>query len=254
MTTPTDLQDVVRRRTSTGIELGGRRDGVRWKGLETYTNDLKGMTTPTNLQDVVRRRRSTGIELGGRRDEVRKLPQTYKTWFVEERVQVLNLEVDETETSTGIELGRRRDGVRWKELETYTDDLKGMTTPTNLQDVVRRRRSTGIELGRRRDGVRWKGLKTYTNDLKRMTTPTDLQDVVRRRRSTGIELGGRRDGVRWKGLTGNLASTYGDQGRWNEAEQLEVQVMDMRKKLLASAKSGNSHSLSQSHCQNYSLL
>jgi hypothetical protein len=30
----------------------------------------------------------------------------------------------------------------------------------------------------------------------------------------------------------NLASTYRNQGRWNEAEQLEVQVMDMRKKLL----------------------
>ena len=32
---------------------------------------------------------------------------------------------------------------------------------------------------------------------------------------------------------GNLASTYSDQGRWNEAEQLEVQVMNMRKKLLS---------------------
>jgi hypothetical protein len=33
---------------------------------------------------------------------------------------------------------------------------------------------------------------------------------------------------------GNLASTYRNQGRWNEAlaEQLEVQVMDLRKKLL----------------------
>ena len=30
----------------------------------------------------------------------------------------------------------------------------------------------------------------------------------------------------------NTASTYRDQGRWNDAEQLEVQVMDMRKKLL----------------------
>ena len=30
----------------------------------------------------------------------------------------------------------------------------------------------------------------------------------------------------------NQASTYRDQGRWNDAEQLEVQVMDMRKKLL----------------------
>jgi hypothetical protein len=30
----------------------------------------------------------------------------------------------------------------------------------------------------------------------------------------------------------NLASTYWNQGKWNEAEQLEVQVMDMRKKLL----------------------
>jgi hypothetical protein len=26
----------------------------------------------------------------------------------------------------------------------------------------------------------------------------------------------------------NLASTYRNQGRWNEAEQLQVQVMDMR--------------------------
>ena len=31
---------------------------------------------------------------------------------------------------------------------------------------------------------------------------------------------------------GHLASTYRDQGRWNEAEQLQVQVMDMSKKLL----------------------
>jgi len=30
----------------------------------------------------------------------------------------------------------------------------------------------------------------------------------------------------------NLAATYSSQGRWNEAEQLEVQVFDMRKKLL----------------------
>ena len=30
----------------------------------------------------------------------------------------------------------------------------------------------------------------------------------------------------------NLASTYQNQGRWNEAEQLAVQVMDMSKKLL----------------------
>jgi hypothetical protein len=30
----------------------------------------------------------------------------------------------------------------------------------------------------------------------------------------------------------SLAGTYSNQGRWNEAEQLEVQVMDMRKKLL----------------------
>jgi hypothetical protein len=30
----------------------------------------------------------------------------------------------------------------------------------------------------------------------------------------------------------NLAGTYSNQGRWNEAEQLEVQVMGMRKKLL----------------------
>jgi Tetratricopeptide repeat len=30
----------------------------------------------------------------------------------------------------------------------------------------------------------------------------------------------------------NLASTYRNQGRWNDAEQLKDQVMDMRKKLL----------------------
>ncbi|MCJ1240826.1 hypothetical protein MMC14_008830, partial [Varicellaria rhodocarpa] len=30
----------------------------------------------------------------------------------------------------------------------------------------------------------------------------------------------------------NLASTYWNQGRWKEAKKLEVQVMDMRKKLL----------------------
>ena len=30
----------------------------------------------------------------------------------------------------------------------------------------------------------------------------------------------------------NLASTYRNQGRWNEAEQLEIQVIDMTKKLL----------------------
>jgi len=30
----------------------------------------------------------------------------------------------------------------------------------------------------------------------------------------------------------NLASTYQNQGRRNEAEQLKVQVMDMRKKAL----------------------
>ena len=30
----------------------------------------------------------------------------------------------------------------------------------------------------------------------------------------------------------NIASTYWNQGRWNEAEKLQVQVMDMRKKLL----------------------
>jgi hypothetical protein len=29
----------------------------------------------------------------------------------------------------------------------------------------------------------------------------------------------------------NLAVTYGSQRRWNEAEQLEVQVIDMRKNL-----------------------
>ena len=32
-------------------------------------------------------------------------------------------------------------------------------------------------------------------------------------------------------IMGNLARTYSDQGRWNEAEQLELQVMNMRKKL-----------------------
>ena len=31
---------------------------------------------------------------------------------------------------------------------------------------------------------------------------------------------------------GSLAITYRNQGRWDEAEKLEVQVMDMRKKLL----------------------
>ena len=31
---------------------------------------------------------------------------------------------------------------------------------------------------------------------------------------------------------GNLASTYRYQGKWNEAEQLEAQVMDLSKKLL----------------------
>ena len=30
----------------------------------------------------------------------------------------------------------------------------------------------------------------------------------------------------------NLAGIYWNQGRWNEAEQLEIQVTDMRKKLL----------------------
>ena len=30
----------------------------------------------------------------------------------------------------------------------------------------------------------------------------------------------------------NLSTTYWNQGRWNEAEQLEIQVMDMSKKLL----------------------
>ena len=29
----------------------------------------------------------------------------------------------------------------------------------------------------------------------------------------------------------NLASTYPNQGRWNEAEQLEVQVIEMKKPL-----------------------
>ena len=30
----------------------------------------------------------------------------------------------------------------------------------------------------------------------------------------------------------NLASTYRDQGRWKEAEELEVQVMEARKRVL----------------------
>ena len=30
----------------------------------------------------------------------------------------------------------------------------------------------------------------------------------------------------------NLAFTYFNQGRWNEAEQLQIQVMDMTKKIL----------------------
>ena len=30
----------------------------------------------------------------------------------------------------------------------------------------------------------------------------------------------------------NLAVTYGNQGRWNEAEQLQIQVIDMAKKIL----------------------
>ena len=29
----------------------------------------------------------------------------------------------------------------------------------------------------------------------------------------------------------NLASTYWSQGRWNEAERLQIQVMDMTKKI-----------------------
>ena len=31
---------------------------------------------------------------------------------------------------------------------------------------------------------------------------------------------------------GNLASTYRNQGRWKEAEELEVQVMETRKRVL----------------------
>ena len=31
---------------------------------------------------------------------------------------------------------------------------------------------------------------------------------------------------------GNLALTYRNQGRWNEAEQLEIQVMNLRKRVL----------------------
>ena len=30
----------------------------------------------------------------------------------------------------------------------------------------------------------------------------------------------------------NLANTYQNQERWNESEQLQIQVMDVRKKLL----------------------
>src|SRR5438105_1221678 len=30
----------------------------------------------------------------------------------------------------------------------------------------------------------------------------------------------------------NLASTYGDQGRWNEAEELDMQMMEVRKRRL----------------------
>ena len=33
---------------------------------------------------------------------------------------------------------------------------------------------------------------------------------------------------------GNLGNTYFNQGRWNEAEHLQIQVMDMAKKLLGS--------------------
>ncbi len=32
--------------------------------------------------------------------------------------------------------------------------------------------------------------------------------------------------------TGNLASTYRNQGRWKEAEELDVQVMETRKRVL----------------------
>ena len=35
----------------------------------------------------------------------------------------------------------------------------------------------------------------------------------------------------------NLAITYRDQGRWNEAEKLQVQVMDTSKKLLGAEHS-----------------
>ena len=30
----------------------------------------------------------------------------------------------------------------------------------------------------------------------------------------------------------NLANTYANKGKWSEAEQLEIQILDMRKKLL----------------------
>jgi hypothetical protein len=36
---------------------------------------------------------------------------------------------------------------------------------------------------------------------------------------------------------GNLASTYGRQGRWTEAEGLGVQVMEIRKRVLGGTQS-----------------
>ena len=48
---------------------------------------------------------------------------------------------------------------------------------------------------------------------------------------------------------GSLASTYREQGRWNEAEQLEVQVMNIRKKLLDEEHPKNSHKHGKSSIQ-----
>jgi hypothetical protein len=42
---------------------------------------------------------------------------------------------------------------------------------------------------------------------------------------------------------GNLASTYYNQERWNEAEQLQIQVMDMTKKLLGAEHPDTSRSM-----------
>ena len=47
---------------------------------------------------------------------------------------------------------------------------------------------------------------------------------------------------------GNLACTYRDQGRWNEAEQLEIQVMDMTKKILGAEHPDTLHSMANLAC------